>query len=626
MCGICGIAAADSHTRVDADRVVAMRDALAHRGPDGAGIKVLPGVTLGHRRLSIIDLEHGDQPMCNEDETVWVTFNGEIYNYAEVRAQLAARGHVFRTRSDTEVLVHGYEEWGDDFVHHLNGMFGFALVDTRRRRTLLVRDHLGIKPLFYAVGDEGLVFGSEIKAVLLGLRRPSALRHESLQEYLIFRYVAWDRTFYQDVLRVPPGHVAVWEQGRVAVRRYWFPPAAVGDAAPSFDEAVRTLDGHLGRSVERQLMSDVPLGAFCSGGVDSGLVTTYAARGSRAFQTFSVGFEDPVWDETPLARDTARRAGTEHHVIVATPGALADTLRRLIHYHDEPLSHPNAVPLYLLSGLARKHVKVVLTGEGADELFAGYPRYHLARVRGALQGVPHFVRAGATAGLRAVPGHRAAKAALLLPATLDDALLLNSAYVEPAVVARLTGGPVDGALATRRQLVAETLVPGDAIGALSRYELLTYLTCALERMDRMSMAHGLEGRVPFLDLDLVQWGLGLPSRFKLGLRTNKRILKQLARRRLSRRIVDGPKSGFGLPLGDWFRGAEFASLVRRMRDPAHPAAAHFDARVLQTAIADHQAGRVDHGELLWLVANVFLWSEPLAAASEPAVLAPAVSG
>ena len=609
MCGICGIAHADSQVRAGERLVVRMRDTLAHRGPDGAGIMSLPGATLAHRRLSIIDLELGDQPMSNEDQTVWVTFNGEIYNYSDLRAQLVARGHKFRTHSDTEVLVHAYEEYGDDFVLRLNGMFAFALLDVTRQRLLLVRDALGIKPLFYAVRDDGLVFGSEIKAVLAGLGSPSAMRRESLQEYLIFRYVAWDRTFYEDVLRLPPGHMAVWEGGRLSLRRYWRPVVREPASRPSLNEAARALDGHLERAVHLQLVSDVPLGAFCSGGVDSGLVTVYAARGSTGFQSFSVGFADPAWDETPLARDTARRAGTDHHVVVATPACLEGTLSRLIHFHDEPLSHPNSVPLYVLSGLARQHVKVVLTGEGADELFGGYPRYHLARLRGTLGFVPARLRAGWASALRSLPGHRARKAAMLLPPSLDDSIMLNSAYVDPDLVAALTGSSVADALETRRRLVGETVAANDPVGSIGRYELLTYLTCALERMDRMSMAHGLEGRVPFLDLDLVEWGLQLSPDLKLGLRTNKRVVKRLAREVLSPRIVHGPKSGFGLPLDAWFRGPELRGILERLRDPGHPAASNFDRGVLETIIREHSAGLGDHGEVLWVLTNVFLWHE-----------------
>ena len=609
MCGLCGIALTDCHARADQDVVLAMRDALSHRGPDGAGILDLPGATLAHRRLSIIDLAHGDQPMPNEDASIWVTFNGEIYNFQELEAQLIGRGHTFKTRCDTEVLVHAYEEYGDDFVSRLNGMFALALYDRRRQRVLLARDPLGIKPLFYAQIEGGLAFASEIKGVLPALGRTPGLRSASLQEYMVFRYVAWDRTFYEDIMRLPPGHIGIWEAGRLSLRRYWFPSRSVEQSTLTLDEAVRQLGSTLETAVRGQLISDVPLGAFCSGGVDSGLVTTYAARGTSGFQSFSVGFDDPGWDESARARDTAARAGADHHVIVSRPESLEQVLQRLIYFHDEPLSHPNSVPLYELSGLARQHVKVVLTGEGADELFGGYPRYHVARLRGSVELVPKSLRVATAKIIGALPGHRADKAASLLPLSLEDSILLNSAYVDPELVARLTGSDVSGAFDARRALIAETVDERDVVASMTRYELLTYLQCALDRIDRMSMAHGLEGRVPFLDLPVVEFALRLPSSLKLGLRSNKRVLKGLARGVLSERIVRGPKSGFGLPLDAWFRGPQLGGLLRRISDSSHPAATCFDRSVLDTIIREHRSRARNHGEALWLLANVFLWHE-----------------
>lgn len=609
MCGLCGIALTDIHARADQGVVLAMRDALSHRGPDGAGTLDLPGATLAHRRLSIIDLAHGEQPMSNEDESIWVTFNGEIYNFQELEAQLIGRGHKFRTRCDTEVLVHAYEEYGDDFVNRLNGMFALALYDRRRQRVLLARDPLGIKPLFYAEIEGGLAFASEIKGILPALGRRPGLRAASLQEYMIFRYVAWDRTFYEDIMRLPPGHIGIWEAGQLSLRRYWFPSPSIEQATLTLDEAVRQLGSTLEGAVRGQLISDVPLGAFCSGGVDSGLVTTYAARGASGFQSFSVGFDDPAWDETALARDTATRAGADHHVVISRPESLEQVLPRLIYFHDEPLSHPNSVPLYELSGLARQHVKVVLTGEGADESFGGYPRYHVARLRGTYQRLPKSLRATATKAIGLLPGHRADKAAALLPLSLEDSILLNSAYVDPELVARLTGSGVSRAFDARRSLIGETFDERDVIASMTRYELLTYLQCALDRIDRMSMAHGLEGRVPFLDLPVVEFALRLPSSLKLGLRSNKRVLKGLARGVLSEQIVRGPKSGFGLPLDAWFRGPQLGGLLQRISDSSHPASTCFDRATLDTIIREHRSGTRNHGEALWLLANVFLWHE-----------------
>src|SRR5690348_9062683 len=567
MCGICGFAFSDTGRPADVDRLVRMRNTIVHRGPDGVGLHASHGVALGHTRLSIIDVQGGAQPLSNEDETVWVTFNGEIYNYRELSRELMHRGHRFRTHSDTEVLVHAYEEYGPSFAARLNGIFALAIHDARRRRTVLIRDHFGIKPLFYTVTSEGLFFGSEIKAVLAGAEQPAIARRESLAEYLTFRYVAGHHTFFDGVHRLLPGHLAVFENGTLRLHPYWEPPAGAPDTAMSLDEATELLRGHLDRSVEAQMMSEVPLGTFCSGGIDSGLVTGFAAHHSpHRLHTFSVGFDDRAWDETPLARATATRFDTEHHVITAQPVEFPTVLARLVWHNDEPLSHPNSVPLYVLSQLARRHVTVVLTGEGADELFGGYPRYQIARIRRAFERVPSPARRGLAALASYAPGHRAHRLAAQLRLDFSDSLIFNSVYVDPALVQTLVGIPIEDALDQRRSLLAKTMIPDDPVATLSRYEMLTYLGCALDRMDRMSMANGLEGRVPFLDVPLVEWGWRVASSLKLRRGGQKRVVKALGAQMLPPTVTRAPKSGFGLPLSDWFRGPIFADVWAKLRN------------------------------------------------------------
>lgn len=608
MCGICGIAHADPSQGIDVGTVVRMRDSMSYRGPDGDGIHVEAGVALAHRRLSIIDVTGGAQPLSNEDGTIWVTYNGEIYNFQELRERLDRLGHCFRTHSDTEVLVHAYEAWGDDFVTQLNGMFAFAIHDVKRGRVLLARDHLGIKPLFYRLDRGTLYFASEIKGIIAGGVR-AQLRPESLQEYMVFRYMAGGNTFFDGVQRLPSGHIAVFERGRVSTRYFWTPPLDES-AFLSLPEAADALDGLLRRSVESQLMSEVPLGTFCSGGVDSGLVSTFAASASpHALQTFAVGFEDEKWDERALAADTARRIGSDHHTVIAEPGEFLGLLPRLIWHHDEPLSHPNSIPLYQLSRFARQFVTVVLTGEGSDELFCGYPRYHIARWRGAIEPLPSAIRSVLAGVVGVAPGHRAAKLAHSLNEGLDDAILLNSAYVAPDLVARLTRNPVEAALAERRALLARTKSDAGVVATLSRYELLTYVGSALDRNDRMTMAASLEGRVPFLDVPLVEWGLRLPGRLKLAGQSNKVVVKKVADRYLSPAITHGAKSGFGIPLDAWFRSPVFSPLLTRLQDPSHAAAAFFDQSVLQRIVREHVAETANHGDALWLLGNVYLWAE-----------------
>ena len=611
MCGICGFAYSDSSRQAGVARLVAMRDTIAHRGPDGAGQHVAGPVALGHRRLSIIDVDGGMQPLSNEDGSVWITFNGEIYNYRELTNRLIGLGHRFRTRSDTEAIVHAYEEFGLDFPKYLNGMFALAIHDARAQRVVLARDQLGIKPLFYSVTREGLFFGSEIKAVLAGSGQAPVLRAESLAEYLVFRYTAGSRSFFAGVHRLPAANVAVWQGGKLTIRRYWSLPDA--EEAPLTDgEAVSQLDALLSESVSSQLMSEVPLGAFCSGGVDSGLVTAYAS-GSRSdpIKTFSIGFDDAQFDETALARDTAIRYGTDHHVVVAQPADVRDALPVLLRHHDEPLSHPNAAPLYLLSRLAREHVTVVLTGEGSDELFGGYPRYQIARIRSRVNGLPMGLSRAAQSLFGALPGRRTSLIASQLPLGDGEATVLNSAYVGPDMVTRLLDVMPATALEERLEMADASRVEGNPVASLSRYELMTYLGCALDRMDRMSMAHGLEGRVPFLDVPLVEWATRVSVRHKLRGRQGKHVVKALAADKLSPRVVKARKSGFGLPLGAWFRGPHFADIIERLRDQRHPAAAHFDRHVVGKVVDEHARGVADHGELLWLLCNVYLWHEEI---------------
>jgi asparagine synthase (glutamine-hydrolysing) len=615
MCGICGMAVAVPSGGIDRQRLTAMRDLLSHRGPDGAGLWSDDSVGLGHRRLSIIDVAGGAQPLSNESGTIWVTFNGEIYNFRELTENLVALGHRFATRSDTEVLVHAYEEYGLDFVTHLNGMFAFALYDQERRRLVLARDHFGVKPLFYAHTGGTLVFGSELKAVLAGLERRPSVRRDVVQEYLIFRFPAWDRTFYAGVYRLPPGHLAIWDcsQGSLELRSYWRPPEQAVPAL-DLDDAADALSEHLARAVDLQMISEVPLGAFCSGGLDSGLVSAFAARASRhRLETFSVAFDDPDWDESALVEETTARFGTLHRAVTSRAAEFAQRLPALIHANDEPLSQPNSLPLYDLSGLARRHVTVALTGEGADELFGGYPRYHIARWRDSARGVPDRVLQAVAWLAHRLPDHRLRRLGDMLPLPLEEAVLYNAAFVNPGLVARLTRSPIDQAVAERRRLVKVALRPGDPLGSISRYEVGTYLEGLLERMDRMAMAHSLEGRVPFLDVTLAEWALRLPPQLKMRGRATKRVVRALASRVLGPRVSGGRKSGFGLPLAGWFRGDVLRPLLQGLLDPASALGDLVDLSLVATLVAEHLNGRADHSEVLWLLLNLSLWYDAISA-------------
>ncbi len=615
MCGFCGIALSDPRSQVSPQRLSGMGDVIAHRGPDGSGVHNALGVGLAHRRLSIIDIEGGAQPLSNEDGTIWVAFNGEIYNFAELRDDLERRGHRFRTRSDTEVLVHGYEEYGVAVARRLHGMFAFALHDMRSGSVLLFRDHVGIKPLFYAVLPDRLIFGSEIKAILAGMDASPATSLSGLQEYLLFRHTAWDRTMYEGVHRLPPGHAAVWNNGRLSIERFWWPgDVPILKSIPDVADAAATLEQQLSSAVRAQMISEVPLGTFCSGGLDSGLITAFAAAAApHPVESFSVGFAESDWDESSLARETTTLLGTQHHSVVATAQELVDLLPLLLWFNDEPLSQPNSVPLFVLSRLARRHVTVALTGEGADELFGGYPRYRVELFRNRFFGMSGFVAALANRLAPLSGNHRLGKFGDLLGRPAPDARILNSAFVDPSLVASVTRGPLDQALATRRRLAMELEVPGDPVASLMRYELTTYLGGLLERMDRMSMAHGLEGRVPFLHVPLLEWGLSLPPRLNVRTRTSKRIVRAIARNHLPPSVLRAPKSGFGLPLAEWLRGNAFANLLARLRTGAHGAADELDRVVVQRLVTEHLGGQRDHSEILWLLINFMLWRDGVSA-------------
>ncbi|HKQ77341.1 MAG TPA: asparagine synthase (glutamine-hydrolyzing), partial [Blastocatellia bacterium] len=381
MCGVCGIAIPNRlNSRVNESRLVAMRDSLTHRGPDDAGILIDGSVGLGHRRLSIVDLGRGHQPMANEDYSVRIVFNGEIYNHRELRPMLEERGHIYRSSSDTETIIHLYEEFGPQGVKKLRGMFAYAIWDSRRRRLVVARDRLGIKPLYYVMKDDGaLYFASEIKALVeAGAIRPE-LNYNALADYAANRYTSGEETLFQGVKRLPPGHTLVWRDGRIEIKRYWDLSFTKPDAPLNEAQYVERFSELFRECVQSHLMSDAPLGMFLSGGIDSSAIAAVMSRlVKEPIKTFSVAFAERDANELEYARAVARAFKTDHHEIVVSPEQFFDRLPALVYQEDEPIAHPSSVPLYFLSDLAVKHVKVALTGEGSDELLAGYNKYRVA--------------------------------------------------------------------------------------------------------------------------------------------------------------------------------------------------------------------------------------------------------
>ena len=625
MCGIAGIVAADQLRLDDRETVVAMRDVISHRGPDDAGIFVDAQAGLGHRRLSIVDISAGHQPLSNEDGSIWIVFNGEIYNHSEIRPELEAAGHRYKTRTDTETIVHAYEAWGDACVDRLRGMFAFALWDARRRRLLLARDRMGVKPLYWAHVSGRLLFGSEIKSILESGLLERRANEAALPELLGTRYLSGEETLFKGIYRLLPGHTLAFEAGRVTTRKYWDVPTGCIDeetARLSDRDAVERFRELLTESVRLRLMADVPLGMFLSGGLDSSAIAALmAGMNDRPIQTFSVAFRDRAFSELDYAREVSNAIKAEAHEIVIDDRDFFGALPRLIWHEDEPIAHPSSVPLYFVSELASRHVKVVLTGEGSDELLAGYGKYPRALANwraGAAYGVvPEAVRSWVTASVvPRLPGRlaRYAKRSFLaVDATPESMFFDNFAGI---------------GLRRQRELLtpafASAATPASAYGSSRAYfdapngtsttldrllytDLKTYLVELLMKQYQMSMAASIESRVPFLDHKLVEFASSLPPRLKLRGFKTKWILREAVRGILPATILTRKKMGFPVPFGVWMRGpwqtvARDILLDRRTRERGivDPAAA-------ERLITSHASGAQEGGDAIWGLINLELW-------------------
>lgn len=617
MCGIAGFVDGP-HARprpLDEARQLLghMCDVIRHRGPDDEGLSVIPGVALGMRRLSIIDLSTGHQPIYSEDRRVWTVFNGEIYNYRELRDILVARGHRFSTSTDTEVIVHGYEEWGASVVERLRGMFGIAIWDDRTRTLLLARDRMGIKPLHYAECEGRLLFGSEIKSLLAAPEVPRDLSLEALDHYLSFLYTPRDESIYDGIRKLPPGHLLLWQNGRAAVSRYWHPPLRE-DFAGSERDAVEALHHVLRDAVRSHLVSDVPLGAFLSGGVDSSVVVGLMSEIAGPVKTFSIGFDEPAYDELPHARRVARHFGTDHHEWIVRPDGLA-ILDDVIQHFDEPFADASAIPTWYVSQLARQHVTVVLSGDGGDELFGGYDRY-LPHPR-----VAQFDRVSPP-GMRGVAGALAAR----WPARLRgrnflrhvardqrgrylDAIRFFSAedkerLLSPDVRQRLAGADAEARLAEHFAPYAHLPWPSQ----MMHFDADTYLPeDVLVKVDRMSMAHSIESRVPLLDNEVVAFAATLPAHLKLKDGRRKHVLKELAATLLPADLVNRRKQGFSVPIGHWFRGKLRELFADTLLSSQALARGYFEAAAIRRLVDDHVSGRRDHTLRLWQLVVFERW-------------------
>ncbi|MEO8074810.1 MAG: asparagine synthase (glutamine-hydrolyzing) [Acidobacteriota bacterium] len=617
MCGITGRFNYDPLRPVDRGVLTAMTNAVAHRGPDSAGYFLAPGIGLGHRRLSIIDLATGDQPLANEDGTVQVVFNGEIYNFAEVRAELIAHGHIFRTGSDTEIIVHGYEQWGEHCVDRFRGMFAFALWDATARRLLLARDRLGVKPLYYAeLPGAGIVFGSEIKSLLEDAQVPRAWRPEAIDAYLTLLYIPAPDTIYRGIHKLPPGHVLVAEAGRIRISRYWDLTFTGDGNALREEEYLEELDHLLREAVGLRLISDVPLGAFLSGGIDSSTVVAYMKEASATPPvTIAVGFDNAQFDEVRHAEVVARHLGCEFHALVANP-QVEDLLPKLAWHFDEPFADSSAVPTYYVSKAARALVTVALSGDGGDELWAGYARHRVEqweqRARTSLGGAS---RVAGWIG-RALPlSVKGARSLRHLGADPDQAYALKHAYgmFEPDAKTRLYSGDFSNAVrhADAFSSFRDAYRDCRSLDPMDRalyVDARTYMIDdVLTKVDRMSMAVSLEARVPLLDHKLLEFAARVPVSLKLKNGQSKYLLRRILDRRVPRSIIDRKKSGFAAPIGDWLRGALAAMTTELLLDGRLRDRGIFEAREVSRLWDEHRTGRAQHPHRLWQLVMLELW-------------------
>ncbi|PYV68044.1 MAG: asparagine synthase (glutamine-hydrolyzing) [Acidobacteria bacterium] len=618
MCGICGIYQYGPGEPVREESLRGMLHSIRHRGPDGEGMHLEPMLGLGARRLSIIDVAGGGQPIYNEDGSIVVVFNGEIYNYRELAHDLQSRGHRFKTACDTEVIVHLYEEAGDDCVRMLRGMFAFAVWDSRQRRLLLARDRLGIKPLYYA--DEGrLVFGSEIKCLFHDPHVQPRANLKALGNFLSLKYVPSPQTMFAGVASLPPGYLMTCDAGGVSIRPYWdlsFASRTNGHVRE--EEYAEQLSALLRECVQSQLVSDVPFGAFLSGGVDSSLVVALMSESlQRPVRTYSIGYDGDgeQCSELAYARLVAERYQTDHHEVIVRAGDLVNLAEKIVWHFDQPIAEQAALPNYLVAEAAARDVKMVLTGEGGDELFAGYARYAGERLSPLFRYVPQQAKSLALAAIAGIPRLRRPKLALQAWCETEEVSrltkwfpLLNSEMKSQLMSEELKRNLND---ASPEQVFAQQLARADGADVLSRMlyvDTKLFLPDALlARGDKASMAVSLEARVPLLDHKLVEFAASLPSGLKLKGLTRKYLLKKVARRLLPADVIDRKKEGFPTPLNTWFRKEARSFLRDNLSHSAVVRRGLFSPKYVNKLLDDHDSGRGDYAGLLWALVQVELW-------------------
>ena len=620
MCGICGVVSFQPNIPVDRSVLKRMNDSIRHRGPDDEGYYQDAQVSLAMRRLSIIDLHTGGQPISNEMGDVWVVYNGEIYNFKDVRVELERRGHSFKTQTDTEIIVHAYEEYGDECVKQFNGMFAIALWDARKSRLFLARDRVGIKPLYYWADQTKLVFASELKALILHPDVPRQTNLAALDLFLTLEYIPAPHTIYAGIFKLLPGHTLTVEHGDLKIRQYWDVPYR--PVSHSEAECAEALSALINEATRIRLISDVPLGAFLSGGIDSSTIVGYMSQNmSEPVQTFSIGFEDDTYDELPYANAVAKHFGTNHHVEVLQPD-IASLVEQLVPHHDEPFADTSIFPTYLVSKLASEKVKVVLSGDGGDELFAGYDTYIAERLN------RYYGRLPGTLRQRVLP-----KFAEWLPPQPAKKGLINK------VKRMVEGGALDSSLQHTRWMMflssaeknmlyrsdlRSTLnddLTADYFGGYfekaNRFDRLaqqqyvdikTYLADdILTKVDRMSMAVSVEARVPLLDYHIVEFAMNLPPHMKLDGSRTKSILRNAVRHLVPDLVLEKPKQGFSIPMKHWLRTSLKPMMLDLLSKDTLYKQGYFDHQVVSKWIQEHLDERANHSHRLWSLMVFEIW-------------------
>lgn len=626
MCGICGIIYKDKSRPVDQGLLTRMTDTLVHRGPDDSGYYRKGNVALGHRRLSIVDLSLGHQPIANEDATVWIAYNGEIYNHREIRIELEQKGHRYKTNSDTETIVHCHEEFGAAGLHRLRGMFAFAIYDENTEKLFIARDRLGIKPLYYVDAPTFFAFASEIKALLVLDEMKREVNYQALTQILALKYTTDDSTMFRGIKKLEPGHYLELQRGVLGIARYWDFHSIQADQTLSEDDAVARFRELLDESVRLRLMADVPLGMFLSGGIDSTVIAARMAKMvDQPIATFSVAFKEREANELHYARMAAKHAGADQHEITMSTEEFFALWPRMIYHEDEPIAHPSSIALHQVSLLASQHVKVVLTGEGSDELLGGYERYYqtlnnLRADRILFSVLPRFVRARVFAPLidllpyKFPYRNKAVRTTLYLDNDIETIFLDNySTFSRSRLKQLLIGGKwgshcvetvYSGFMEQFNRSQSESL-----LGRLLYADVKTYLVELLMKQDQMSMAASIESRVPFLDHKLVEFAFSLPDRLKIKGFNTKRILRLACGKDIPAEILTRPKAGFPVPIKRWFAG-EYRQMARKIiLNKDSFCSEVFNRDYIDGCLDLHQQGKYNYSDQIWTLLNIEIWHQ-----------------